>query len=43
MPSKKRKLIFDGFYFDGKNSYHLYKDDRGYIVHKKIKKVSNKK
>jgi len=37
---KKSKLTFDGFYFDGKNSYDLYKDENGNIIRKKKKKVN---
>lgn len=36
---KKSKLTYDGFYFDGKDSYDLYKDDNGNIIKKKKKKV----
>jgi len=37
---KKSKLTYDGFYFDGKNSYDLYKDKSGNIIRKKKKKVN---
>jgi len=30
-------LIFDGFYFDGKRYYHLYKDSNGSIIKKQKK------
>jgi hypothetical protein len=36
---KKKKLKVCGYYFDGKDSYTLYEDDRGNI----IKKVKTKK
>jgi len=31
---KKNKLTFDGFYFDGKKYFHLYKNENGNIVKK---------
>ena len=34
---KKPKLTVNGFYFDGKNSYTLYKDARGKETMKKDK------
>jgi len=43
MITKKKKLIFDGFYFDKKNFVHLYKDENGNIIHKKQKQFKSKK
>jgi len=40
MKKKKGKLVYDGFYFDGKNSYDLYKDENGNIIRKKKKRVN---
>jgi len=31
---KKSKLIFEGFYFNGKKYFHLYKNENGNIVKK---------
>jgi len=35
--NKKNKLTYDGYYFDGKNRFDLYKNYLGQIIKKKKK------
>jgi len=37
---KKSKLTFDGFYMNGEEYFHLYKNEKGNIIRKKQKKVN---
>jgi hypothetical protein len=39
----KKKLRIDGYYFDGKNSFHLFKDERGNSTIKKVTKSYREK
>jgi len=38
MKTKTKKWTYDGFYFDGKNHFDLYKDQNGNMKHVKHKK-----
>ena len=40
---RKNKKNVDGYYFDGKNSFTLYKDKNGKSSMKKIKEKKSKK
>jgi len=33
--NKKSKLVYDGFYFDGRTRFDLYKNEKGKIFKKK--------
>jgi len=35
--SKKNKLIYDGYYFDGKNRFDLFKNENGKIIKRRKK------
>jgi len=37
LKKNSNELIFNGFYFDGKRYYHLYKDANGGIIKKQKK------
>ena len=39
----KKKLRIDGFYFDGKNPFHLFKDEVGNSTIKKVTKIYREK
>jgi hypothetical protein len=39
----KKKLRIDGYYFDGKKSFHLFKDERGNSTIKKVTKIYREK
>lgn len=39
----KKKLRIDGYYFDGKNSFHLFKNERGNSTIKKVTKIYREK
>jgi hypothetical protein len=40
---KKRSKQIDGYYYDGKKSFTLYKDEDGNIKHKTTKQKKRKK
>jgi hypothetical protein len=40
---KKRNKEIDGFYYDGKKSFTLYKDEDGKIEYKETKQKKGKK